>query len=165
MNIGKFFAVKLGAVDFSAEPAQNTKLIKVEVADAEGAKGTFRNNANMNITQSGGLVDVKVNGTPSDTKLFLGDGGLYVAAASVTANDVTSYYPTLAAAKTAAGNDPATITLLADVSDDIALAYGQVLDKGTTTYTGTVSAADPSAKIIEDSTTYKVRYGTIFSVY
>ena len=165
LKIGKWFAVKLGAVDFAAEPAQNTKLIKVQVDNTEGLAGTFRNSANMNITQTGGLVDVTVNGAYSDTKLFLGDGGLYVAAASVTANDVTSYYPTLAAAKTAAGNDPATITLLADVSDDIELAYGQVLDTGTTSYSGTVSAADSTAKILPDGTTYKVVYGTIFSVW
>lgn len=165
LKIGKWFAVKLSAVDFTAEPAQNTKLIKIEVDNTEGAKGTFRNSANMNITQTGGLVDVTVNGTPSDTKLFLGDGGLYVAVASVTVDNVTTHYPTLEAAMTAAGNSPATITLLVDVTKDIALAYGQVLDVGATTYTGTVSAADSSAKIVEDGTTYKVVYGTIFSVW
>ena len=165
LKIGKWFAVKLGAVDFAAEPEQNTKLINVEVADTEGAKGTFRNSANMNIAQNGGLVDVTVNGTPSDTKLFLGDGGLYVAAVSVTINDVTTYYQTIAAAKAVVGNDPVTFNLLADVSENVALAYGQMLDKGTTTYTGTVSAADSSAKIVLDGTTYKVKYGTIFSVY
>ena len=166
LKIGKWFAVKLGAVDFAAEPAQNTKLIKVNVDTTEDASGTFRNSANRNVSQSGGLVDVTVNGVASNTKLFFNDtDGLYVAVASVTMSGVTTYYPTLAAAKTAAGSSSATITLLADVSEDITLAHGQVLDKGTTTYTGTVSAADSSAKIVEDGTTYKVRYGTIFSVW
>lgn len=86
-------------------------------------------------------------------------------AVSVTQNDVTTYYSTLAEAMVAAGSNPATISLHVDMSNNVSLAFGQRLITGETDYTGTPTSSDPAARVIEEEGAFRVVYGTIFSVY
>lgn len=78
----------------------------------------------------------------------------FVPAASVTKDDVTKYYISVADAMKAAGTDAATITLLGDSSANITLALGQTLDVGSTTYTGTVSVTGTNVERASSGTTY-----------
>jgi hypothetical protein len=167
IDIGNQFGLRVDAVDFAEAPSASSCLVPISLTRGgdDKADGILYGPNGA----AGEVIPVTVNGVANGQKLVHATvnetTGLYLAVASVTVNETTTYYPTLAAVKTAVGNDPVTINLLVDVSESIALAYGQVLDKGSTTYTGTVSASDSSAKVVVDGTTYKVVYGTIFSVY
>ena len=76
-------------------------------------------------------------------------------AATVTKNDTTVAYPTVAAAITALGTDAGTLTLYSDSTADITLSVGQVLDTGTTTYTGTPSPTGEYIELVHSGTTWK----------
>lgn len=161
ISVGGNGQLEVGAVDFDSALSVPTSggscIIPINLTYSRAAVRTLP-------------VDLTVGNVSTGKKLLFDTldetSGLYLAVASVTENETTSYYSTLAAAKAAVGNTSVTINLLADTNESVELAYGQVLNTGSTTYTGTVSASDSSAKIVQDgSTTYKVVYGTIFSVY
>ena len=139
----------------SASLVPDTKLISISA----NLNSKILNSSQGDVTTAG--VPVYVENTDSGMKAVYKTDGLYIAVARVG----TAYYATIHDAIAAAGGGSVTVTLLVDTDEDVALAHGQVLDTGTTTYTGTVSAADSSANLVHDGTTYSIRYGTIFSVY
>lgn len=167
IDIGNQFGLRIDAVDLVEAPSASSCVIPISLTrgGADKSDGVLYGPNGV----AGEVIPVTVGGVANGQKLVHATvnetTGLYLAVASVTVNETTTYYPTLSAVKTQFGDSAVTINLLENTSESVELAYGQVLDTGTTTYTGTVSAADPSAKIIEDGTTYKVRYGTIFSVW
>ena len=73
---------------------------------------------------------------------------------TVTKNNTTLAYPTVADALTGAGSDAATITLLGDSDANVTLHAGQTLDVGTTTYSGTVSVTGTNVEMVHNGTTY-----------
>ena len=139
----------------SASLVPDTKLISISAH----SNSKILNSSLGDVTTAG--VPVYVDNADSGMKAVYKTDGLYIAVAQVG----SAYYATIQDAITAAGGGSVTVTLLVDTDEDVALAYGQVLDTGSTTYTGTVSAADSSANVVHTGTTYSVRYGTIFSVY
>lgn len=94
-------ALAIGAVAFAAEPASATCLVKMSVA--EGGKIYNIDGETKNEVAVGSiLTTATVSGAASETKLMLGADGIYVAVASITANEVTTYYSSLQAAGDAA---------------------------------------------------------------
>ncbi|MBO6167026.1 MAG: hypothetical protein J6P13_01590 [Kiritimatiellae bacterium] len=118
------------------------------------------------IIQLTGLVDQadeKVSvmapaGTQSTFTLNYNALGFYevsiTPAAKIVTDSATSYYSTVSDAITAFGTDADTLTLYADSDEDITLSVGQILDKGTTTYTGTPSPTGEYIELAESGTTY-----------
>ena len=75
-------------------------------------------------------------------------------AATVTKNNTTVAYPTVADALTALSTDAGTVRLLVDYDQNITLSVGQTLDVGSTTYTGTPSATGTNIELAQVGTTY-----------
>ena len=75
-------------------------------------------------------------------------------AATVTKDNTTVAYPTVAAALTAFSTDAGTLRLFVDYDQDITLSVGQSLDTGSTTYTGTVSVTGEHVECATSGTTY-----------
>ena len=90
------------------------------------------------LSTSGDVVAgaLTVGGVASSASLYTKSDGIYIAAASVTINDETTYYDTVSAAVAAFGSAEGTLTLLSSTDASIALSAGQTLVNGNLTTGG-----------------------------
>ena len=90
-------ALAIGSVAFAAEPAKETCLVKMSVAQGGKIYNIVGNTTNE-VTVGSILTTATVAGAASETKLMLGADGIYVAVASIG----STYYSSLQAAGEAA---------------------------------------------------------------
>ena len=157
IDIGNQFGLRVDAVDFAEAPSASTCAVPVSLSRGgdNKADGVLYGPNGV----AGEWIPVTVNGDANGQKLVHATvnetTGLYLAVASVTVNETTSYYPTLAAAKAVVGNDPATITLLENTSENVALAVGQSLVTGSFSV-GTVSTSAEHYHVVNNAGVYTV---------
>ena len=125
----------IDAVNLASEPDINTNVVKTSL----GNYGDIRNVAGAS-TKGGAPLSVTIAGEPSETKLAYNGDGFYVAVASVTANEATTYYATLAAAANAALNASTDEFTLIRTEAGTTLP-GWTYDSGTGKFTKDTSVA------------------------
>ena len=114
----------IGAVDVDSVPFNGECVVALGSAN----RGNVRNAAGVSISANdpAGFVDVTVNGEASGAKLFLGDGGLYAAVASVAADEAaTNYYASLSSAIAAVGGG--VVMLMADIGEPVVIPPGETV--------------------------------------
>ena len=106
------------------------------------------------LSTSGNVVAgaLTVGGVASSASLYTKSDGIYIAAASVTINDETTYYDTVSAAVAAFGSTEGTLTLLSSTDASIALSAGQTLVNGNLT-TGGVTGPN-GYEVVDSNGTY-----------
>lgn len=147
IQLGKYNAIAIGAVEFTEAPAVNTRLVKVTL-DEDSEIFNIDGSATNDVTSGTATIAVKVGGSASNYKLLYADDGLYVAVASAEVGGNTTYFKTVDAAVSAAAAN-GEITVLVD-SDTVAVNPGQTVKVSSGVYVGTI--------------TWGAEYGTVTSV-
>ena len=130
-------ALTISRLNLASAPVAGQRLVSTTTPNAVDVESVYVGNEQQTVT------------------LAKGTDGIYVAAASVTKGNATTYYATAALAMAAAGTDAATITLFCATDSDISLAADQILDtNGFDVGEVTTSATD----------SYVTQVGNVYSV-
>lgn len=156
IQLGKYNAIAIGAVEFTEAPAVNTRLVKVTL-DEDSEIFNIDGSATNDVTSGTATIAVKVGGSASNYKLLYADDGLYVAVASAEVGGNTTYFKTVDAAVSAAAAN-GEITVLVD-SDTVAVNPGQTVKVSSGVYVGTITWGAEYATVAEvtgnGSTSYR----------